>query len=170
MSQRVSETPETVVEIVDLTNYMIECRDVTMYNLREQIRNTSESVLFLMEYAHLPSNILFSCTDFNLMFRIIISVTDIHLICRALMWPKDMEAVLELAFSRIQIRRDKAEKVLRKKRIMFDAKLDKHQKQLDMFRKKDPPLLTMDDMIESVATIEEIVANLQVMLLKKPNN
>lgn len=78
------------------------------------------------------------------------------------MWPKDMEAVLEMAFARIQIRRDKAERVLRKKRINFDAKLERHQKQLDLFRKKDPPLLTMEDMVESVEVIEEIVANLQV--------
>lgn len=56
MSQRVSETPETVVEIVELTNYMIDCRDVMMYNLKEQIRNTSEAFLFLMDFAHLPCN------------------------------------------------------------------------------------------------------------------
>lgn len=55
MSLKVSETPETVVELVDLTNYMIECRDVTTYTLKEDIKTTAEALLFLMEYAHLPS-------------------------------------------------------------------------------------------------------------------
>lgn len=53
MSQKVSDTPETVAELVELQNYVIECRDVTMYNLKEQIRKTAENVSFLMEHAHL---------------------------------------------------------------------------------------------------------------------
>lgn len=53
MSQKVSGTPETVAELVELQNYVIECRDVTMYNLKEQIRKTAENVSFLMEHAHL---------------------------------------------------------------------------------------------------------------------
>lgn len=101
--------------------------------------------------------------DFDQIYQLrTLLANHIQVICRAIVWPKDMENVLELAFSRILIRREKAEKVLRKKRIAFDIKLDKHQKQLEMFRKKDPPLLQMEDMEESVEIIEEIVAYLQV--------
>lgn len=84
-----------------------------------------------------------------------------------MMWPRDFESVLEMATSRIQIRRDKAEKVLRKKRVIFETKLEKHQKQLDLFKKKDPPMLTMEEMEESVELIEEIVSALQVHIFIK---
>lgn len=53
MSQRVSVGTDTVAELVELYNYVMECRDVTMYNLREQIRKTAENVSFLMDHAHL---------------------------------------------------------------------------------------------------------------------
>lgn len=54
MSQNVSQSPETVAELVALQNYVIECRDVTMFNLRELIRQTAENVMFLMNHAILP--------------------------------------------------------------------------------------------------------------------
>lgn len=57
MSQKVSLTPDTVAELVDLQNYVFECRDVTMYNLREKIRLTAEYVTFLMMFAHLSSKL-----------------------------------------------------------------------------------------------------------------
>lgn len=53
MSQKVSGSPESVADLVALQNYVVECRDVTMYNLKEQIRKTAENVSFLMEHAHL---------------------------------------------------------------------------------------------------------------------
>lgn len=53
MSLRISGIPNTVAELVALQNYVVECRDVTMYNIKEKIRQTVEYVLFLMQYAHL---------------------------------------------------------------------------------------------------------------------
>lgn len=53
MSLKVSSIPNTVAELVALQAYVIECRDVTMYNIREKLRLTVEYVLFLMDYAHL---------------------------------------------------------------------------------------------------------------------
>ena len=57
MSQKVSGTPESVADLVALQNYVIECRDVTMYNLKDQIRKTAENVNFLMEHAHLTGTL-----------------------------------------------------------------------------------------------------------------
>jgi hypothetical protein len=51
MSDRASELPETTAELVELQNYLNECRDVTMKSLREKIKTTAESVLFLMQHA-----------------------------------------------------------------------------------------------------------------------
>lgn len=60
MSMRVSGTPETTAELVALQNYVIESRDVTMYNIREKLRQTVEYVVFLMEFAHLTCNYVLS--------------------------------------------------------------------------------------------------------------
>jgi dynein heavy chain len=51
MSNRARELPQTTAELVELQNYLNECRDVTMYNLKGKIRTTAENVLFLMQHA-----------------------------------------------------------------------------------------------------------------------
>lgn len=53
MSLKISGIPHTIAELVGLQNYVIECRDVTMYHIKERIRQTVEYVIFLMQYAHL---------------------------------------------------------------------------------------------------------------------
>jgi hypothetical protein len=60
MSNRASELPETTAELVELQNYINECRDVTMYQLRDKIRTTAENVLFLMQHAILSCKTLIS--------------------------------------------------------------------------------------------------------------
>ncbi|VEN60061.1 unnamed protein product, partial [Callosobruchus maculatus] len=142
MSQKVSGSPDTVAELVALQNYVVECRDVTMYNLREQIRKTAENVIFLMEHAHLSRD-------------------DIILNCRVFVWPKDMEAVIDLALQRISMKRDLAEQSLRTKRVQFDAKLKKHEKMLIAFKKRDPPMLTIEEMEDAVMVVENLVAKLE---------
>jgi hypothetical protein len=51
MLDRASELPETTADLVELQNYLNECRDVTMYNLKEKIQTAAENVLFLMQHA-----------------------------------------------------------------------------------------------------------------------
>ncbi|XP_017770457.1 PREDICTED: dynein heavy chain 3, axonemal-like [Nicrophorus vespilloides] len=141
MSRNVSETPETVQELVTLQNYVIECRDVTMYNIREKIRQTAENLSFLMNFAHLTSE-------------------DIQLNVRVFLWPKDMENVIELALQRLNMKRDQAELALKAKRTAFESKLKKHEKQLVAFKKKDPPILTMEEMEENTDIVEKLVQRL----------
>lgn len=75
-----------------------------------------------------------------------------------------MEVVIELASQRLTLKRDQAENILKNKVVQFDIKLIKHKKQLQMFKKKDPPILTMDEMIECVETVEAIVDRLKAKL------
>lgn len=72
-----------------------------------------------------------------------------------------MESVLELATTRLTHRRDAVENALRIRRVEFDEKLVQHQKELDVFRKKDPPILTMEEMAECVESIKDLVRKLQ---------
>lgn len=51
MLERASELPETTADLVELQNYLNECRDVTIYNLKEKIHTAGENVLFLMQNA-----------------------------------------------------------------------------------------------------------------------
>lgn len=51
MLDRASELPETTAELVELQNYLTECREVTMSNLKEKIQTAAENVLFLMQHA-----------------------------------------------------------------------------------------------------------------------
>ncbi|KAB0793663.1 hypothetical protein PPYR_13283 [Photinus pyralis] len=142
MSQRVSESTDTVAALVELQNYVIECRDVTLFNLRESIRETAEDVLFLMNYAHL-------------------SLEDIQLNCRVFMWPKDMEVVIDLAFQRLTLKREQAEAMLKSRLVQFEQKLIKHKKQLNMFKKRDPPILTIDEMTECLETVQALYERLK---------
>lgn len=56
MAARASETPETTAQLVELVNYIQDCRDCAMFDLKEKSRTTAEYVIFLMNHAHL------SCT------------------------------------------------------------------------------------------------------------
>lgn len=76
-----------------------------------------------------------------------------------------MEAVIELAIQRLNMKRDQAEQALKNKRVVFDTKLKRHEKMLNNFKKKDPPILTVEEMDDNVQQIEFIVARLQVSIL-----
>ncbi|RZF36882.1 hypothetical protein LSTR_LSTR004570 [Laodelphax striatellus] len=137
MASRVSQLPETTVELVDLTNYINESRDTTMFNLKTQLIKSAEYLMFLANHA-------------------LLSVDDIALNSRVFLWPKDMEQCLDLSTKRIAHIREMVETALRNKRAEFDIVLQDHQKDLDILKRKDPPILTMDDMNDCVNTVEAL--------------
>ncbi|KAL1116324.1 hypothetical protein AAG570_005819 [Ranatra chinensis] len=139
MAQRASEMPGTTAELVELTNYIVESRDSTMFNMRTKLYQSAEYILFLVDYAIFPPE-------------------DVVLISRVFLWPKDMDQVLDLSMGRINIHREMVENALRAKRAAFDAVLLDHQKYLEVFKKKDPPILTMEEMESTVKDIEDLMA------------
>jgi dynein heavy chain len=86
---------------------------------------------------------------------------DITLNARVFLWPKDMENVIELAIQRLNMKREQAEAQLKSKRTTFEAKLLRHEKLLVHFKKRDPPILTMEEMEDCVAAVEDLVQKLQ---------
>lgn len=58
MSSRASELPETTAELVELTNYLLESRDSTMYALKAKILITGQHVMFLMNHALLQGTLM----------------------------------------------------------------------------------------------------------------
>lgn len=51
MAAKVSQVPETTAELVELTNYINESRDSTMFNLKTKLITTAEYVMFLLSHA-----------------------------------------------------------------------------------------------------------------------
>lgn len=72
-----------------------------------------------------------------------------------------MENVIELATQRLNMKRELAEQSLKNKKIIFETKLLRHEKLLVHFRKKDPPILTMEEMEDCVSGVEDLVGKLQ---------
>lgn len=137
IAENISKMPETTQEVVELYNYLCESRDSTMFNLKRQLARSIELTLFLFDYQP-PSD------------------EDIHLNSRAITWPKEMETVMELATKRLNMRKDFLETVLRARRDAFEKKIGTMQLAIDQFKRKDPPVLTMEEMEQAVEEIEHI--------------
>ncbi|XP_053607537.1 dynein axonemal heavy chain 3 [Plodia interpunctella] len=141
MASRSSETPETTAQLVELLNYISDCRDRAMFELRAQSRTTAEYVLFLMEHAHL-------------------NFEDINLNTRVFLWPLDMEDTIDLTIKTLNTKKTMAEDKLRSKKAIFEEKIKKHEKELELFRRFDPPLLNLDLLSDVVKKVDEIFKNL----------
>ncbi|CAG9786462.1 unnamed protein product [Diatraea saccharalis] len=141
MAARASESPETTAQLVELINYIQDCRDCAMFDLREKARTTAEYVLFLMQHAHL-------------------NFEDINLNTRVFLWPLDMEETIDLTLRTLYTKKTMAEDKLRTRKAIFEEKLKRHEKDLDVFRRFDPPLLNLDLLKEVVGKVDEIFKNL----------
>ncbi|XP_025152566.1 dynein heavy chain 3, axonemal [Harpegnathos saltator] len=137
IAEKISRMPETTQDVVELYNYLCESRDTTMFNLKRRLARSIELILFLFDYQ--PS-----------------SDEDIHLNARTITWPKEMDTVMELASKRLLMRRDFSESALRTRRDNFDKKIIALQQVIDQFKRKDPPVLTMEEMEQAVEEIEQI--------------
>lgn len=134
---RISGMPETTLQVVELINYLNESRDTTMFNLRGDLVRSAELILFLFDYQ--------APTD-----------EDINLNTRTLTWPKEMETIMDLANVRLNMRKEFVEGVLRVRRDNFEQRIRRIQEVIDQFKKRDPPVLTMEEMEEATTEIEEI--------------
>ncbi|XP_059059125.1 dynein axonemal heavy chain 3 [Achroia grisella] len=141
MAARASESPETTAQLVELLGYISDCRDCAMFDLREKTRTTAEYVLFLMQHAHL-------------------NFEDINLNTRVFLWPLDMEETIDLTLKTLNTKKTMAEDKLRSRKTIFEEKLKRHEKELEVFRRFDPPLLNLDLLKEVVGKVDEIFHNL----------
>ncbi|XP_050560802.1 dynein axonemal heavy chain 3 isoform X6 [Spodoptera frugiperda] len=141
MAARASETPETTAQLVELINYIMDCRDAAMFDLREKARTTAEYVLFLMQHAHL-------------------TFEDVNLNTRVFIWPLDMEETIDLTLKTLNTKKIMAEDKLRSRKTIFEDKLKKHEKELELFRRFDPPLLNLDLLQDAVERVDAIFRNL----------
>ena len=111
----------------------------TMPILNQKITIATQRVLFLLDCTLFPTE-------------------DIQLNTRVFQWPKDMASVFELSKTRTGHKRDIVEEELRKQIDEFEEKLKVTNRELELFMKKDPPVLTMDEMRSNVQTIDKLDA------------
>lgn len=137
IAENISKMPEKTQDVVELYNYLCESRDSTMFNLRRKLLRSVELILFLFNYQ--------APTD-----------DDIHLNTRTITWPKEMETVMDLANTRLNMRKEYLEEVLRIRRDNFEQKIHNMKLAIDQFKKKDPPVLTMEEMEDAVLEIEHL--------------
>ncbi|XP_017759468.1 PREDICTED: dynein heavy chain 3, axonemal [Eufriesea mexicana] len=142
MAENISKMPEKTQDVVELYNYLCESRDSTMFNLKRKLAHSIELILFLFNYQ--PP------TD-----------EDIQLNTRTITWPKEMETVMDLASVRLNMRKEYLEEVLRIRRENFEQKIHSMQVAIDQFKRKDPPVLSMEEMEEAVEEIDEISTNME---------
>lgn len=76
-----------------------------------------------------------------------------------------MEETLDLTIKTLNTKKTMAEDKLRSKKAIFEEKLKRHEKELEVFRRFDPPLLNLDLLKEVVGKVDEINRNLMVSII-----
>lgn len=83
---------------------------------------------------------------------------------RTFVWPSDLEEVIDLANTRLTERREIVEGVLRHRRTAYEARIKEDQISLELFKKKDPPVLGIDEMVPAVEELDELMERIRVSL------
>ncbi|XP_037073993.1 dynein heavy chain 3, axonemal-like [Pollicipes pollicipes] len=84
---------------------------------------------------------------------VVLPPDDLALNARVFHWPENIEAVFDLSHSRLRHRRAAAEEALGTRLESFAEKLDEYNKALEAFKKKDSPVLNMEEMKSNVDTL-----------------
>lgn len=56
MSAKSSEMPDTTEDLVELSNYVTQCRDYTLMQMKAQLRTVGDYIMFLFEYTEFNGN------------------------------------------------------------------------------------------------------------------
>ena len=139
MATKLGEIPDKTKDLVELQRYLKTSMNETMPGLYQKISVATQRVLFLLDCTLFPTD-------------------DIQLNTRVFQWPKDMASVFELAKTRTGHKRDQVEEDLRGQIDQFEEKLRAVNRELEIFMKKDPPVLTMDEMRANVTIIDKLDA------------
>ncbi|XP_042545793.1 dynein axonemal heavy chain 3 [Dipodomys spectabilis] len=145
IADKVSEIPTNTGELVSLIEYLKKSSDVTVFKLRRQLRDASDRLEFLMDYADLPQE-------------------DIRLNSTLFLWPDQIEDIFDNSRSLLMAKRDQAEMDLIKRCSEFESKLESYGKELDGFRKRE--VMTTEEMKNNVEKLAELSKNLDHALVE----
>ncbi|KAM4829514.1 dynein axonemal heavy chain 3 [Thomomys bottae] len=145
IADKVSEIPSNTEELVSLIEYLRKSSDVTVFKLRRQLRDASERLEFLMDFADLPQE-------------------DIKLNSTLFLWPEQIEDIFDNSRNLLLAKRDQAEMDLIKRCSEFESKLESYGKELDGFRKRE--VMTTEEMKNNVEKLNELSKNLDNALVE----
>ncbi|XP_073915702.1 dynein axonemal heavy chain 3 isoform X2 [Castor canadensis] len=145
IAEKVGEVPANTEELVFLIEFLRKSSDVTVFKLRRQLRDASERLEFLMDYADLPQE-------------------DIKLNSTLFLWPDQIEDVFEASRNLLLNKRDQAEMDLIKRCSEFESKLEGYGKELEGFRKRE--VMTTEEMKNNVEKLNELSKNLDLALVE----
>ncbi|XP_069860475.1 dynein axonemal heavy chain 3 isoform X1 [Dipodomys merriami] len=145
IADKVSEIPTNTGELVSLIEYLKKSSDVTVFKLRRQLRDASDRLEFLMDYADLPQE-------------------DIRLNSTLFLWPDQIEDIFDNSRNLLMAKRDQAEMDLIKRCSEFESKLESYGKELDGFRKRE--VMTTEEMKNNVEKLTELSKNLEHALVE----
>ncbi|XP_040611383.1 dynein heavy chain 3, axonemal [Mesocricetus auratus] len=143
IADKVSEIPANTAELVALIEYLKKSSDVTVFKLRRQLRDASERLEFLMDYADLPHE-------------------DIKLNSTLFLWPDQIEDVFENSRNLLLSKRDQAEMDLIRRCSEFESRLEGYGKELETFRKRE--VMTTEEMKNNVERLSELSKNLDLAM------
>jgi dynein heavy chain, axonemal len=86
---------------------------------------------------------------------------DVQLNARVFLWPRDIEAVFNISRGRLAHRREAVEAALRERKTAFEASLVQQQQQLNELQRKDPAILTGDDIRDALALVQSLASALK---------
>lgn len=123
MAAKSSEMPDTTEDLVELSNYVTECRDSTLSKIKAQLRTVCDYIMFLFEYTEFDGKYynkqqLVLYQDISLKTFI---DNDITLSSRVLRWPQEIEQFLVLATSRVIQKKGVVEGQLKTKKTEFES-------------------------------------------------
>ncbi|XP_044246158.1 dynein axonemal heavy chain 3 [Ursus arctos] len=145
IADKVSEIPANTEELVFLIEFLKKSSDVTVFKLRRQLRDASERLEFLMDYADLPQE-------------------DIKLNSTLFLWPDQIEDIFENSRNLLLSKRDLAEMDLIKRCSEFETKLESYNKELEGFRKRE--VMSTEEMKNNVEKLNELSKNLDQALME----
>ncbi|XP_076804189.1 dynein axonemal heavy chain 3-like isoform X1 [Clavelina lepadiformis] len=140
IADRVSEMPETTVELVELVEFLKKSNDVTIHELKHEIGLAAERLEFLLDHATLPYE-------------------DIKLNSNVFHWPEQIQNVFDINRNRLMNRRENAEDKLRKRVKEFEETLTGYNKEVEAFKKKE--VANLDEMQKNVDKLAEMDKLLQ---------
>nr|XP_019946415.1 PREDICTED: dynein heavy chain 3, axonemal [Paralichthys olivaceus] len=138
--ETVRSTPETTEELVSLNEYIKKTREVTIHQLMDEIDEARHRLLFLLDYATLPSE-------------------DLRLNSRVFQWPSQILTELDDSETRLATTIEQAKDYLQKRISAFDQRLQEVDKEIQAFKNKE--VIIMMEIENNVETLSQITANLE---------
>ncbi|CAG0885873.1 unnamed protein product [Darwinula stevensoni] len=134
---RLKKEPQTTSELVGMLQFLYRCTDLTVKDLQAKISEAAARILFLMEYTTL-------------------SEEDLERNAQVFRWKEKAEQLFESAYVSLMTKKDETEAGLKNRVIAFEEKLFGYQAEVESFRRKDPPVLNVDEMKSNCRVLDRL--------------